>query len=274
MVPATDASSFLASPIGTYIVGTSVVAWVHAPARIGMFHVGNFDRADMPALEQIFPLVAHPALAERYDLLHDLGAVAVFDEPAFRFFRGFLEQWVHELVPRVRRLAVVRPGGVAGAAFTGLFHEWVVPRFDAKLCGTRVEAYEFLDVSNDDRATLDDVAEASVRDPTLRRLREVLAANLTASLIEVAAAMSTSTRTLQRILTANRTTFRRELVDARMRVAQKLLLERDDKVEAIAAELGFASAAAFSTIFRRIVGDTPTAFRERYRTPGTDRQQR
>jgi len=264
---AVDVPALLARPIDAYIVGKSYVAWVESPTFIGMTHLGSFDRADEPALEQIFPIAKHPALAERYDVLHDIGAVSVFDEAAFRFFVKFLHEWVHELVPRFRKLAVVRPGGVAGAAFTGLFHEWVVPRFDAKLCSDRAEAYAFLGTSADVCAKLDAVVEACAGEPALRRLREVLEANLAkATLVTAASAMSTSTRTLQRMLTANRTSFRKELMEARLRVAQTLLLERDDKVESIADELGFASPAAFSTMFRRFVGETPTTFRERFRS--------
>jgi AraC-like DNA-binding protein len=263
MTPAVDVQTFMTTPVGTYVVGASVVVWVQAPDRIGMFHVGAFDRSDEAALQQIFPLVTHAALAERYDLLHDIGDVSVFDEPAFQFFVAFLQQWVHALAPRVRRLAVVRPSGVAGAAFTGLFHEWVVPRFDAKLCASRDEAYDFLDVPSAARAELD---AAGAREPALRRLRDILEANLTgASLEHAAGALATSPRTLQRLLAANRTSFRQELMSARMRVAQRLLLASDDKVEVIADAIGFASAPAFSTLFRRIVGETPTEFRARFR---------
>ena len=263
MTPAADAQTFLASPVGTYLVGASVVVWAESPSRIGMFHTGAFDRADQPMLQQIFPIVTHPALVDRYDLLHDIGEVSFFDEPAFQFFVAFLHEWVQRLAPRVRKLAVVRPSGVAGAAFTGLFHEWVVPRFDAKLCATRAEAYDFLDVPDATRAELD---AAGAREPALRRLREVLEANLTAaSLEQVASALATSPRSLQRLLAANRTTFRQELISARMRVAQRLLLASDDKVEVIADAIGFTSAPAFSTLFRRIVGETPTEFRARFR---------
>jgi AraC-like DNA-binding protein len=263
MTPAADAQTFLASPVGTYLVGASVVVWVESPARMGVCHTGTFDRSDESMLEQVFSIVTHGALAERYDVLHDIGEVSIFDEPAFQFFVAFLQQWVPPLVPRVRKLGVVRPGGVAGAAFTGLFHEWVVPRFDAKLCETRDEAYDFLDVPGAARADID---AAGAHEPALRRLREVLEANLIgASLEHIAAALATSPRSLQRLLAANRTSFRQELMSARMRVAQRLLLASDDKVEAVADAIGFTSAPAFSTLFRRIVGQTPSEFRARFR---------
>lgn len=265
MRPTTHVETFLAAPVGAYVTGASFLVWVESRERIGMFHIGSFDRADQPALERIFRLVKHPALSERYDLLHDISEVSAFDEAAFQFFVGFLQQWVHELVPRVRRLAVVRPQGVAGAAFSGLFHEWVVPRFDAKLCATRDEAYAFLAVPATARETLDVIAATAGGEPALRRLRAVLEENLAhASIASAATAMSTSTRSLQRMLAGSGTTFRRELLAARMRVAQTWLLARDDKVETIARELGFASAAAFSTTFRKVVGETPSAFRERF----------
>lgn len=263
---ARDVAAFLADPVGAYVTGASFVVWVESPERLGMFHVGAFDRADEPALAQLFAIVVHPALAPRYDVLHDIADVSTFEQPAFEFFVGFLRQWVGELVPRIRKVAVVKPSGVAGAAFTGLFHEWVVPNFDAQLCATRAEAYAFLATPDDARDTIEEMGAATAGEPALRRLRAVLEADLRdASLMSVADAMSTSTRTLQRMLTANQTTFRQELMAARLRVAQSLLLARDDKIEAIAEELGFASSGAFSTMFRTAFGETPSEFRDRYR---------
>jgi AraC-like DNA-binding protein len=266
LVAARDAAAFLASPIGAYITGASFAIWAESPERIGMFHIGAFDRADEPAITQLFPIVVHPALAAHYDVIHDISGVSTFDQPAFEFFVAFLRQWVRELVPRIRRVAVVKPTGVAGAAFTGLFHEWVVPNFNSQLCATRDEAYAFLAVPDDARDAIEEMGAATAGEPALRRMRALLEADLReASLMSVADAMSTSTRTLQRMLTACHTTFRRELLAARLRVAQSLLLARDEKVEVIADELGFASSGAFSTMFRKAFGETPSEFRERFR---------
>jgi AraC-like DNA-binding protein len=49
----------------------------------------------------------------------------------------------------------------------------------------------------------------------------------------------------------------------RMQLATRLLAERNAKVSAIAAEVGYASEAAFSRAFRKIVGASPSAWRRR-----------
>ena len=47
------------------------------------------------------------------------------------------------------------------------------------------------------------------------------------------------------------------------RVAANLLLQRSDKVAAIAAEVGYDSEAAFSRAFKKAAGLAPRAWRER-----------
>lgn len=53
------------------------------------------------------------------------------------------------------------------------------------------------------------------------------------------------------------------LRDVRMQRAMRLLSETDDKLEAVAAAVGYQDAFGFSKVFKRIVGTTPKAFRLR-----------
>src|SRR4051794_15785010 len=99
---------------------------------VGASHFGPFEDIDLPALRALFTLPVHPALVAPYDVLHDLGGVDIIDRRAFELVAQFLAQWMPQLVGRVRRLAVVRPAGLAGAAFTGLFHDFSAS-FDAQL---------------------------------------------------------------------------------------------------------------------------------------------
>jgi AraC-like DNA-binding protein len=263
-----SAAELLVDPIGAYLPGRSFVAWVQCPERIGAFHFGPLDSADHAALAALFPLPTSPALAPRYDLLHDLGAVEEFDRKEFEFFEGFLAQWVEEVARRTRRLAVVRPIGLAGAAFTGLYHEWVAPRFEAKLCSDRGEALAWFELDPDapPRGELDALYETYLQPNLLRRVRELLSADLGAATLEaVAETLAMTPRTLQRQLASLDTSFRVELERARIRIAEIRLLDRDDKIELIALELGFSSAAAFSAMFQKVAGESPGAFRARRR---------
>jgi AraC-like DNA-binding protein len=254
----------MAAPIGSYVVGRSFVAWVQSPERIGAFHFGPLDSSDHVALATLFPLPASPLLAPRYDLLHDLGAVEEFDRTSFDFFEGFLAQFVDTVAKRTRKLAVVRPRGLAGAAFAGLFHEWVVPRFDAKLCFDRREALAWFALDAAAQRELDEIYDATLQPSLLRGVRDLIAADLhTATLESVAQALSLTPRTLQRQLAELETCFRDELTHTRVRLAEVMLLDGDDKIEAIAHQLGFNSAAAFSAMFKKVAGEYPSDFRAR-----------
>lgn len=53
----------------------------------------------------------------------------------------------------------------------------------------------------------------------------------------------------------------------RMLLAQRALRERDVRVATLASELGYSSESAFSTAFKRQVGESPLRYRQRQRGP-------
>ena len=50
----------------------------------------------------------------------------------------------------------------------------------------------------------------------------------------------------------------------RIDVAKRRMLDSDAALKLIALDVGFASPQQFSTVFRRIVGEAPSAWRERH----------
>jgi AraC-like DNA-binding protein len=84
-----------------------------------------------------------------------------------------------------------------------------------------------------------------------------------ASLARAAWAMARAPRSLQRDLRAAGTTFAREVARARVRLAQRLLAGGDASLTEIAYEIGCASPQHFSTLFRRVVGVSPSRWRRR-----------
>jgi AraC-like DNA-binding protein len=270
---AADAAAFLAEPVGRYVDATAFVVWAQHPTRIGLFHTAAFvDHADRAAIEALAPVAVSPALAARYDAIHDAGALASLDEGAFAFVERFMARRAATLAVRVRRLAVVAPTGYAGAAFNGIFERWIRPHLDATLCATRAAAYDFLAVDAADRAALDALtAGAGAGDP-LRRVRDALARDLVAATIErLADQLATSVRSLQRQLGASGTSFRAELERARVHAAQARLRETDDKLDAIAADVGIGSASALVRLFERATGVAPGEFRRRAQAEGRAR---
>jgi AraC-like DNA-binding protein len=102
--------------------------------------------------------------------------------------------------------------------------------------------------------------------PAVQALRDHLATHRGRATLAIAArALGVSSRTLQLQLTAAGTTFRREANASCIRAAQRLLVDGDTKIAAIAAEVGCASVQHFSTLFRKHTGSTPGEWRVRHR---------
>jgi AraC-like DNA-binding protein len=169
----------------------------------------------------------------------------------------------------MRRVAIVRPEGHAGIVLAGVFYELVTGVFEAALFADRREAAQWLGHPEALAASqeLDGIIE-SLRNlsPEIRRLQTHLAAQLARPNIEEAAAeLGISSRSLQRLLGAVGTSFRRQVEHARVRAAEALLLDGQTKLEAIAREVGYSTLSHFSVAFRRATGETPSDFRRRRR---------
>jgi len=259
-----SASAFLADPVRAVVSRRTFTLCIQNPERICAIHYGPGDPEDAAVISGLFPVVAHPALAERYDVFHDLANVGPIAEYMYAFVENFLRATIDVLARRVRRVAVVRAPGLDGAAIAGVFHQHIAPRLDARLCETHAEAYAWLGLTVGEMNELDALRAELAGPALLRRMRGAIERQLDmATLASIAVQLGISERTLQRQLSTYGTSFRDELVRARIGVAKTRLLETREKVESIALTLGFASTASFSTSFHKIVGVAPSAFRAR-----------
>jgi len=260
---ATSVQDILANPVGAYLAGDSFLVWFHARLA-GGFAFGRLAHVDHPLLGQ---LLGRDAIPPGYDMLVDTSTVEVFDDRSFGFLTGFLEMHGREVLARIRRFALVKPAGLAGAGVTGLFYEQIRALSDAKLFDDRREGLDWLGYAPDaaERTDIDEIINVTFGvSPLVRSLREWLGREIAhATLAGAARALATSERSLQRELARAKTSFRAELVQARVRVAENLLTTTDDKVETIARHLGFASVPAFTTLFHKVYGETPVELRRK-----------
>jgi AraC-like DNA-binding protein len=267
-------SEFLLDPIGGYVQGKSFLLWVQSPTRFGVTHQSPLEHSDAATATSLIGILTHPRLIGPFELLHDFTDVNDVDMTAFMFAEMFIRHFADALAARTRRLAVVRPSGLAGAALGGIFHDSVESRFDAKLCVDRREAYTWLGIDGNDRCELEALQESFAQPELLRRLREALAADLRHATVErTARLLSVSIRSLQRQLAECGTSFSEELARARVRAAEALLIHGSAKIEVIARDIGFRSPAAFTSMFARIRGESPSSFRDRHRRPGSTETQ-
>jgi AraC-like DNA-binding protein len=83
------------------------------------------------------------------------------------------------------------------------------------------------------------------------------------TLESIASSNRVSPRTIDRYLRRENLSFRELLHQVRFERACELLQDPHATVAQIAQRLGFSDAANFSRAFRRAVGSTPTAYRQR-----------
>ena len=188
---------------------------------------------------------------------------------------NYIDERFDELSSSVKALAIVRPAGMAGALVSGLF-EVVRRPYPVRIVSTVKEGLQWATEHEPSLATeLDELAtelaalfeEASRTTPLLSGLRELLEKRLKViTLADAAAALGVTERTLQRRMRDSETSFQVELNEARVRAARVLLLDSELPLKEIAREVGCASLAHFSTMFRRSVGEAPGAWRTRHRT--------
>lgn len=77
----------------------------------------------------------------------------------------------------------------------------------------------------------------------------------------IAKTMAVSVRTLQRRLFTHQTSFEREVSLARVRRAQRLMVETNLPLSRVATECGFSSLSRLSVVFRKMQGTTPSEWR-------------
>ena len=132
---------------------------------------------------------------------------------------------------------------------------WTVPRFANRFIAEEIEKFSAaLSTRVALRTTVSKRAEQATR--------ALLASGVRAESESVGRRLGMSTRTLERKLAEEGTTFR-ALRDATLWEAVEVLLSNPSlKIEAIALSVGFSDVASFSKAFRRWKGYPPTRFRK------------
>ena len=83
------------------------------------------------------------------------------------------------------------------------------------------------------------------------------------SLEAIATILNTTSRTIQRKLVAEKTSFQELVDDVRINVSSEYLLTTTLSIEDIAERVGYSDAAAFSNAFKRWTGMAPSAYRKK-----------
>ena len=258
-------------PAGRYVAGDSFVHFCADPGLWGVILWGRPDAAQAYELGRSLVL----ELGRPHVAIFDASRLVGSDPGAFQAAERYLMTFSESLASAVIRLALVRPEGINGAVIAGAFD--VLPRpFPVRVCDDAGAAFEWLAEArepdgwwpDDGAGFLDALHREVTRIPrTVPGLRDFLDANLIEVRLDGAArALGVSTRTLQRQLGEAGTSFTAEVSAARIRAARRLLIESEASLTEIAMEIGCKTLQQFSALFRREVGESPSAFRARYRS--------
>ena len=195
--------------------------------------------------------------------LFDASAIEAIEPESFTILTEYQNRRRADLSRCVQRQAIVTPKGMPGAIVTG-YRAVFEFSYPVEFFTERPPALEFL-ARTDALAAIDELSASASR-PLLVRLRGLLGTSLAIGLADAARQLGVSERSLQRYLQTEGTSFLDEIQSARITTAKRLLSETDRKLTAIASDVGCASLQSFSTMFRRVTGETPSEFRARSRT--------
>ena len=271
MKPAASAAALAADPVGHYWLGNTMIVWCADAETCGTFGWGQTTDADAQELTDALELAFHPALAAGFDVLMENTAVAHVDWNAYARVFAYVRDKLPDWRTKIRKQAVVMPDNPAGAALSGIGPMLGIT-YPLHFAASLDDALAFLGwgAGSAGAAAVAEIAavaaDARAVPATLRRMRTWLEGALERASIDAAAeALATAPRSLQRELADAGTSFSDELVAARVRVAAQLLIATDDKVEAIARAVGYATASRLAESFRKLLGETPAEYRARRR---------
>ncbi|HYH96730.1 MAG TPA: helix-turn-helix transcriptional regulator [Hyalangium sp.] len=277
MRPADGVDDYLRDPLGRYLIGDGFLHWYASADLCGFIVWQRADEVFIRRLVQVLDVERTPH-APHLSLV-DLRRLESPDPSAFHLFVNYMRQREKDFAVSVKRQALVRPEGIIGAVVGG-FYSLLSPSYPSRVFTDSNEALGWLGLPEAQGASLMAelnrlVSEATNESPLLQQLHRVLRPRLVdASLTDTAREMGMSERTLQRRLKEAGTSFQAELNAVQVRTAQQLLMETDMKLTAVAVEVGCASLQHFSSLFRKLVGESPSTWRDQQRKPQTPPQER
>lgn len=258
---AADVEDYRDDPTGAYLALPRALVFCARRTLWGFCLWGAPTEADLRRIVPLLALELAPGVAPHASLV-DVRRLEVGDPRAFMVLTKYLRANFDAFRTRVTRLALVRPAGLLGATVAGFYQIAGAP-YPVRVFHDLADASTWLRVRELAPALDAAVAAASGVAPSVMQLRRWLDANLDdTSLARAARAMSRAARSLQRDLAAAGTSFQAEVDAARVRLAQRLLANSDSTLTEIAYDVGCASPQHFSTLFRRVVGVAPSAWRK------------
>ncbi|MBX3160676.1 MAG: helix-turn-helix transcriptional regulator [Deltaproteobacteria bacterium] len=253
-----ELDAFLAAPIGRFHASGPLLLWAWSPELVGLSHFGRVTTADLPLLRAGAEMPFHASLARPYTAIVDSSRLVHLDPDVFAYLTEHLLAVRTAGAALIKRLRIVRPPGLAGAAAIGLAHEYMNQVIETRFVGSLDEALGDIAAP---AALVEELHQLHEAPSFVERVRSELDAEPNAPIATVAERVGASVRTLQRALAIAGTTYRLEGARARLEHARRLLETSTDSIDDIARAAGYSSAISLSRRIREVYGTVPSALR-------------
>lgn len=261
-----DVEELLRDPIGRCVSGS---CWLYFYPRVDLCGFAMWGKPDLDAMTELVKVLGVELDLAPHRSLVDMRGLEGVEPAAFdRLGRYVMEN--HQALSRaVTKLALVRPtNGLMAAVVAGFFDVAGAP-YPVSLFESLEPAIDWLDLEGGRDLLLDieRERERSVGEPqVLRQLRSWIESHLGDAALDAAAqALGISSRSLQRRLAEEDTSFQNEVRSAQISLAQRLLRDTDLAITRVALEVHL-SPAHFSTLFRGATGMSPSEWRQRQKS--------
>lgn len=244
-----------------YFSTDTFLVWRKATDLLGFSVWGDRDRGSFEQQACILDHFTEPT-HPRQRVLIDASRCREPNPTTFSRAVSFMASRRARHAASIEQLAVVVPQGVAGAVFIGV-SVIIQPEFALRLFSDVNPALAWLQCENPE-ALAQELAGLQRLDADKSLLESLhrlfMDTEFAVSLSQAARRFGMSQRTLQRRLSAARTTFHAELSKAKLAMAKTLLSLGGRSITTIALELGFASVQHFSARFSAVYGQSPRSW--------------
>jgi AraC-like DNA-binding protein len=249
------------------MISTRVAHFWASPTLRVLAIVGDPDAEDARALIRGMQAELQDE-TRRYASLVDVRRLGRIGEEPLAMFVRFALAAKDRLARAVLRSAVVHRDNLAGSIAAG-YTRLLGDPFPVRAFADLREAAIWLELGAGEAAALEETLGAvASNEDELSRLRAHLRSAPRATLASAAKALGVSTRHLQRHLKSAGTSLRQEIAVARVDAAKDRLARTNDKILAIALDLGFTKSEPLVRAFRAHTGVGPAEWREAERRRG------
>ena len=250
----------LSSAARRIVVHKSFAYWQAEHRAFGSIIWGRPDEADVGEMCAAHEVGANPKFAGHASII-DLRALEGVDFLAFDRLLAYLKQRRDAWSPNVSRQIVLHRGGFAHSTVVGMF-QFLSPGHKVIFSEDAAATFELAGVA-DVHAELEAMRTSLLETPEIVRLTQSALEALPthASVTDIAKRVGTSERSLQRRLAEAGTSLRDVRQHHLVRVSERLLLETDLDLDAIAAHVGVSSASQLVRMFKKLRNATPGTIR-------------